>query len=106
MHAASCAPNVIKEEWCFKCKRYHVTCYFTRRDMRDWPPRSPDITPCDSYLWRYVKDQAYQPAMPQTRPKLRERISQVRANVDESQLRGIWEELEYRVDACRVINGA
>ena len=24
-----------------------------------WPPRSPDLTPCDFFLWGYVKDNAY-----------------------------------------------
>jgi hypothetical protein len=24
-----------------------------------WPPRSPDITPLDFFLWRYVKDIIY-----------------------------------------------
>ncbi|PSN31188.1 hypothetical protein C0J52_27106 [Blattella germanica] len=30
----------------------------SRDDMHllSWPPRSPDITPCDFYLWGYVKD--------------------------------------------------
>ena len=24
-----------------------------------WPPRSPDLTPCDFFLWGYVKSQVY-----------------------------------------------
>ena len=24
-----------------------------------WPPRSPDLTPCDYFLWGYVKHQTY-----------------------------------------------
>ncbi|KAJ4438428.1 hypothetical protein ANN_14373 [Periplaneta americana] len=31
---------------------------------RRWPPRSPDFTPCDFYLWSYVKDRAFIPPMP------------------------------------------
>jgi hypothetical protein len=23
-----------------------------------WPPRSPDLTPCDFFLWGYVKEMA------------------------------------------------
>jgi hypothetical protein len=38
-----------------------------------YPPRSP-LTPCDSYLWGYVKEQVYHPSIPQS---LRELISQV-----------------------------
>jgi hypothetical protein len=26
-----------------------------------WPPRSPDLTPCDFFLWSYVKDIVYVP---------------------------------------------
>ena len=22
----------------------------------DWPARSPDLTPCDLFLWEYLKD--------------------------------------------------
>lgn len=25
-----------------------------------WPPRSPDLTPCDFWLWGYLKSQVYQ----------------------------------------------
>ena len=26
-----------------------------RRGPHEWPPRSPDLTPCDFYLWGYTK---------------------------------------------------
>ena len=26
---------------------------------REWPPRSPDLTPCDFFLWGYVKNRVY-----------------------------------------------
>jgi hypothetical protein len=29
-----------------------------------WPPRSPDATPCDFFLWGFVKDQVYVPPLP------------------------------------------
>jgi hypothetical protein len=48
-----------------------------------------------------VKEQVYQPPIPQS---VREGISKGVANVDVSQLRGTWEELEYRVNVCRVTN--
>ena len=25
----------------------------------EWPPYSPDLTPCDFFLWCYIKDQCY-----------------------------------------------
>ncbi|CAB4013011.1 Hypothetical predicted protein [Paramuricea clavata] len=27
---------------------------------REWPPRSPDLTPCDFFLWGYLKSRVYQ----------------------------------------------
>ena len=39
-----------------------------------WPPRSPDATPCDFFLWRYVKDQVYVPPLPASIPELKVRI--------------------------------
>jgi len=33
-----------------------------------WPPRSPDATPCDFFLWGYVKDQVYVPPLPAKYP--------------------------------------
>ena len=29
-----------------------------------WPPRSPDLTPCDFFLWEFVKDSVYVPTLP------------------------------------------
>ena len=38
------------------------------------PPRSPDATPCDSFLWGYVTDQVYVPPLPASIPELKVRI--------------------------------
>uniref|UniRef100_A0A0K0EGZ0 Tc1-like transposase DDE domain-containing protein n=1 Tax=Strongyloides stercoralis TaxID=6248 RepID=A0A0K0EGZ0_STRER len=27
--------------------------------LKEWPPRSPDLTVCDYFLWGYLKDQVY-----------------------------------------------
>jgi hypothetical protein len=34
-------------------------------------PRSPDATPCDFFLWGYVKDQVYVPPLPASIPELK-----------------------------------
>jgi hypothetical protein len=39
-----------------------------------WPPHSPDATPCDFFLWGYVKDQVYVPPLPASIPELKVRI--------------------------------
>jgi len=38
------------------------------------PPRSPDATPCDLFLWSYVKDEDYVPPLPASIPELKVRI--------------------------------
>jgi len=37
-------------------------------------PRSPDATPCDFFLWGYVKDQVYVPPLPASTLELKVRI--------------------------------
>jgi hypothetical protein len=39
-----------------------------------WSPRSPDLTPCDFFLWGYVKDKVYVSPIPRDLPQLRQRI--------------------------------
>ena len=38
------------------------------RGFNNLPPRSPDATPCDFFLWGYVKDQVYVPPLPRKYP--------------------------------------
>ena len=40
---------------------------------QEWPPRSPDMTPCDFFLWGHIKNQVYK-SPPATLEILRERI--------------------------------
>ena len=47
-----------------------------------WPPRSPDLTPCDFLLWGYVKDNAYKPLLPQNVRELQDRIRAAVQTID------------------------
>ena len=44
------------------------------RGFNNLPLRSPDATPCDFFLWGYVKDQVYFSPLPASIPQLRVRI--------------------------------
>ena len=44
-----------------------------RRGPVEWPPRSPDLTPPDFFLWGYLKDKVYA-QRPQTIDELKEII--------------------------------
>ena len=32
--------------------------------LLQWPPRSPDLTPCDFFFWGFVKDTVFVPPLP------------------------------------------
>jgi hypothetical protein len=80
----------------------------TDLEFRNWPPRSPDLTPCDFFLWGYVKDAVYVPPLPQDLPELRQRTSIATAieTRDVDMLSRVWQELDYRLDICRVTCGS
>jgi len=71
-----------------------------------WPPRSPDETPCDFFLWGYVKDQVYVPPLPSSIPELKVRIRTAIEIITADMLQTVWNELDYRVDVCRITKGA
>lgn len=39
-----------------------------------WPPRSPDLTHCDFFLWGFIKNTVYAELRPRDIPELKERI--------------------------------
>ncbi|GBM03683.1 hypothetical protein AVEN_134911-1 [Araneus ventricosus] len=61
-----------------------------------WPPRSPDLTLCDFFMWGYVKDKVYVPPMPTTLQTLQERITATVTDIDENMLLNVWTEQDYR----------
>lgn len=71
-----------------------------------WPPRSPDLTPCDFFVWGYVKDEVFTPPLPTNLPELKARINSVFQQIDRDMLHKVWDELNYRLDVCRITRGA
>ena len=55
-----------------------------------WPPRSPDLTPLDFFLWGFVKDQVYRTPV----RDLRRRIRQAIENVTPQMLLNTWSEID------------
>ena len=70
-----------------------------------WPPRSPDITPLDFFLWGYVKDIVYRTKVRDI-DDLKQRISNAITTIDETMLQRTWQEIEYRLDVLHATNGA
>ena len=70
-----------------------------------WPPRSPDLTPCDFFLWGLIKDTVYVPPLPQNLDELKNRIRTAITSVTPDMLCRVWQEFEYRCDIVRVAGG-
>ena len=70
-----------------------------------WPPRSPDITPLDFFLWGYVKDKVFSTPVPDI-ANLKARITDAFATITEDMLGNTWREIGYRLDVLRETKGA
>lgn len=70
-----------------------------------WPPRSPDLTPLDFFLWGYIKNIVYAEKI-RDLDHLRERISAAILTVTPEMIARTWQEIDYRLDICRATNGA
>ncbi|XP_029656404.1 uncharacterized protein LOC115230342 [Octopus sinensis] len=71
-----------------------------------WPPKSSDFTPCDFFLWEVVKGLVYVPPLPKDVDELKARITKAVATIDNAMFECVWQKLDYRLDVCRVTNGA
>lgn len=71
-----------------------------------WPPKSPDLTVCDFLLWGYIKDIVYVSPLPASVEILQDRITEAVNTITPDMLSRVWNELDYRLDVCRVTSGA
>src|SRR5215469_14982797 len=69
-----------------------------------WPPRSPDLTPLDFYLWGHVKDMMYSEKIHNLQ-HLVHRITQAIESITTDNLASVWREVDNRLDICRACNG-
>ena len=67
-----------------------------------WPPRSPDLTTYDFFLWGFVKDTVFVPPLPANLQDLSNRIAAAVALVDRDKLTRVWNKIVYRIDVCRI----
>ena len=59
-----------------------------------WPPRSPDITPLDFFLWWYVKDKIFAtPVLDIT--NLKARITDAFATIAKDMLENTWRDADF-----------
>jgi len=77
-----------------------------QNDRRGGTQYTPNATPCDVFLWGYVKDQFYVPSLPAIIPELKVRIRTDTETITADMLQTVWNALDYRVDVCRITKGA
>ena len=58
--------------------------------------------PCDFFLWGYVKDWVFVPPLARELSYLKARIIATEKNIDAPMLTRVLQELQYRIDVCRV----
>ena len=75
-----------------------------RRGSVEWPPRSPDLTPLDFFLWGYLKSKVYQ-TRPQTLQELRQRIERICATVTVEMLTKVRLSWINRLRVCALQHG-
>ena len=70
-----------------------------------WPPRSPDLTPLDFFLWGFVKTRLFRTPVHDI-PGLRDRITEVFTEVTQDMLINTWREMESRLQMLRLNGGS
>ena len=66
-------------------------------DKKKWPPRSPDLNPCDFYLWGILKARVYSP-LPKTLDQLNVNIDREIKNIKPDVLNRVIKNFEKRCD--------
>ena len=76
----------------------------SRRGDIPWPPRSPDLTPCDFFLWGYLKSRVYH-NKPTTISQLKENIHEEIAAIHRSMCQLVFQSLRSRLQECQRRDG-
>ena len=70
-----------------------------RRGPYDWPARSPDLSPCDFFLWGYLKDTVFKQPLT-TIQELKQRIEEACEQIPEEMCRKVCRSVQQRLHVC------
>jgi hypothetical protein len=69
-----------------------------------WPPYSPDLTPCDFFLWGYIKDRVYR-TLPASLDELEDRIRHEFEILPQDMIDRAIDGYVHRLEKCLEVNG-
>lgn len=75
-----------------------------RRGTIEWPPRSPDLTPLDYFLWGYLKERVYK-IRPVNIEDLKQRITNEMNTITVEMLRNVRDAFPLRLAHCQAEEG-
>lgn len=87
-----------------KMKKWFPGRLISKNGNFDWPPRSPDLTPPDFYLWGYLKSVVYK-SKPQTLTQLKNNIRREIRRIPTATLEKVMEDAEKRAYLAIKENG-
>jgi transposase len=84
----------------------HLEHFFGQRIIsRDlWPPRSPDLTPPDFFLWAFLKERVYKNA-PRNLEQLRANITAEILAIQPPLLQNVFKSFSNRLNMCQLVEG-
>ena len=71
----------------------------------EWPPYSPDLNPCDFFLWGFLKDRVYK-RTPKNLQQLTTAIQTEIAAIDNEMLGRVYSAFLRRLEACYLSGGS
>jgi len=100
--------------WCSSVPEHSVTRTLDRACVWKWPTTdamAPEVPWHYALwlffsLWWYFKDRIFVPQLPRVLADLQARIVAEVKNINAPMLTRVWQELEHRIDVCRVTRGA
>lgn len=90
-------PHIGRQVKEFLMNQFSETRVISRHFDIPWPPRSPDLNPCDFWLWGALKDTVYQ-QNPTTIDELKMRIIEAANNITPAQVTLAVNNLFGRID--------
>ena len=73
-------------------------------EKKQWPPRSPDLNPCDFFLWGYLKSVVYNP-LPKTLDDLKANLEREIKNITPQVLNSVFCNFKKRCDLVLAADG-